>query len=53
MYTINDFAMLKPMKYYSSDDTSNKKYQDMINNKDNLYIASEKHDGNWSMLIHY
>ena len=30
MYTINDFAMLKPMKYYSSDDTSNKKYQDMI-----------------------
>ena len=53
MYTINDFAMLTPMKYYSSDDTSNKKYQDMINNKDNLYIASEKHDGNWSMLIHY
>ena len=39
MYTINDFAMLTPMKYYSSDDTSNKKYQDMINNKDNLYIA--------------
>lgn len=53
MYTINDFAMLTPMKYYSSDDTSNKKYQDMINNKDNLYIASEKHDGDWGMFIHY
>ena len=51
--TINDFAMMTPMKYYNSDDTSNKKYQDMINNKDNLYIASEKHDGCWGMFIHY
>ena len=55
--TINDFAMMTPMKYYDNPepktDTLKKKRQDMIDNKDNLYIASEKHDGDWGMFIHY
>ena len=42
MYKIEDFAMLSPMKYYNNEDISNAKRQDMINNKNNLYIASEK-----------
>ena len=55
--TINDFAMMTPMKYYDNPepktDTLKQKRQDMIDNKDNLYIASEKHDGDWGMFIHY
>lgn len=53
MYKIEDFAMLTPMRYYSNDDTTNQKRQDMIDNKNNEYIASCKKDGDWSMLIHY
>ena len=52
MRTINDFAMMEPMKYYNNEADSTKR-SDMINNKDDLYIASEKHDGNWGMFIHY
>ena len=55
--TINDFAMMTPMKYYDNPepktDTLKQKRQDMIDNKNNLYIASEKHDGDWGMFIHY
>ena len=53
MYKIEDFAMLTPMKYYNNEDTSNTKRQDMIDNKNGEYIASEKHDGDWGMFIHY
>ena len=53
MYKIEDFAMLSPMKYYNNEDTSNAKRQDMINNKNREYIATEKHDGGWGMFIHY
>ena len=52
MYTINDFAMMEPMRYYNSE-TESIKRSDMINDKDNLYIATEKHDGDWGMFIHY
>lgn len=52
MRTINDFAMLSPMKYYNSEAESIKR-SEMINDKDNLYIATEKHDGDWGMFIHY
>ena len=51
-YTINDFATLTPMKYYNNEVESQKR-SDMINNKNNEYIASCKKDGDWSMLIHY
>ena len=53
MYKIEDFAMLPPMKYYNNEDTSNAKRQDMINNKNGEYIATEKHDGDWGMFINY
>lgn len=52
-YTINSFAMMTPMRYYSSDDERNIKRQRMIENYNNEYIASCKKDGDWSMLIHY
>lgn len=52
-YTINDFAMLTPMRYYNNEDASNQKRKDMIENKDKQYIATKKNDGDWSMLIHY
>ena len=52
MRTINDFAMMEPMKYYNNEAESQKR-TDMIEDKDNLYIATEKHDGDWGMFIHY
>ena len=53
MYTINDFAMMTPMRYYNNEDENNQKRIDMINNKNNEYIATKKNDGDWAMLIHY
>ena len=52
-YTINDFAMLTPMRYYNNEDVSNQKRKDMIENKNKEYIATKKNDGDWAMLIHY
>ena len=49
---INDFEMMEPMKYYNNDVESNSKRQAMIDNKDDEYIGSEKHDGDFSMCIH-
>ena len=51
--TINDFAMMEPMRYYNNEDASNQKRKDMIENKDKQYIATKKNDGDWAMLIHY
>ena len=57
MYTINDFALMEPMKYYDNSEpktaTLQQKRQDNIDNKDNAYIATVKHDGDWGMFIHY
>lgn len=57
MKTINSFEMMEPMKYYDnpepSTESAKQKRQNIIDNKDNLYIASEKHDGDWGMFIHY
>lgn len=50
--TINDFAMMEPMKYYNNE-TPSQKRDDMINNKNDEYMATVKKDGDWSMLIHY
>lgn len=50
---ITEFATLTPMKYYNNEDTTNLKRQAMIDNQDNLFIATEKHDGDWGMFIHY
>ena len=53
MYTIDDFPMMTPMKYYNNEDTSNSKRQEMIDNTDGEYIATKKNDGDWAMLIHW
>lgn len=54
---IEDFAMMEPMRYYDNPDpktaTLREKRWDMIDNKDNKYVATEKHDGDWGMFIHY
>ncbi len=52
-YTINDFEMMTPMRYYNNEDQNNAKRQAMIENEDNQYIATKKLDGDFSMLIHY
>lgn len=52
MYTINDFAMMEPMKYYNNEAESIRR-SEMVNDKDRQYIATEKHDGDWGMFIHY
>lgn len=55
-YTFDFWAMLEPMKYYDKDydtlsDALKKKYDDMRYNEGNQFIASEKHDGEWTMFI--
>ena len=52
MRTIDDFAMMEPMKYYNNETPSIKR-DEMIQDKDDLYVATEKHDGDWGMFIHY
>lgn len=49
---IEDFEMLTPMRYYNNEAESVKRTE-MVTDKDNLYIATEKHDGDWGMFIHY
>ena len=52
--TINYMAYEMPiMKYYNNEDNSNLKRQAMIDNKDNLYIATEKHDGDFGLFAHF
>lgn len=53
MRTIDDFPMMEPMKYYNNEDDLNLKRQAMLDNQDDLYIATEKHDGDWGMFIHW
>lgn len=52
MRTIDDFAMMEPMKYYNNEAESQKR-TDMITDKGDEYVATEKHDGDWGMFIHY
>lgn len=55
--TPEKFEMMDPMRYYDNPEPNTpsaiQKRDDMISNKDGLYIASEKHDGDWGMFIHY
>ena len=57
MYKIEDFETLTPMKYYDNPEpktaTLAAKRQAIIDNTSGEYIASEKHDGDWVMFIHY
>ena len=55
-FNFDYFANLAPMKYYDKDaddlsPTLQIKRQNIINNLNNEYIATEKHDGEWAMFI--
>ncbi len=56
-YTIDDFAMMAPMKYYDNPEPKTpslqKKRRDIVENVGGEYVATEKHDGDWGMFIHY
>ena len=45
------FSIMQPMKYYEPGGLDHPKAQEMIANKDNLFIAMEKRDGEWSRII--
>jgi ATP-dependent DNA ligase len=54
MLDFNYFAELEPQKYYENkDDTpsARAKREAMLSNKNNEYVITEKHDGEWSMSI--
>ncbi len=51
----NYFKNLEPMKYYDKSTglsaSLKKKRQEMLDNKDNKFVASKKNDGEWTMFI--
>lgn len=51
----NKYKNMEPQKYYDNQDPASpnliQKKKDMIENKNNLYIATEKRDGEWGMFI--
>ena len=55
-YNFNYWAKLEPMKYFDKkredlSDNLKKKYDAMIENENNEYIATCKYDGEWTMFI--
>lgn len=55
-YNFEYWAMMEPMKYYDKkredlSDNLKKKYDAMVNNEDDEYIATCKYDGEWTMFI--
>lgn len=51
--TINYLANeMEAMRYYNNEADCPKR-REMIEDKDNLYIATEKHDGCWALCAHY
>lgn len=54
---IENFKTMEPMKYYDcplpKTDSAKQKRLDMIENKDDQYIATTKNDGDWGLFIHY
>lgn len=51
-HDINYFIDMEPMRYYNNE-TNNDKRQAMLENRNNEYIASEKKDGDWALLLHF
>ena len=53
----NYFKDLEPMKYYEAGKNLSanlqKKKQDMLDNKDNAFVASKKNDGEWGMFVKF
>ena len=52
-HDINYFVTMPAMRYYDNKDENNLKRQAMIENENNEYMASVKHDGCWACLIHF
>ena len=52
-HDINYFITMPAMRYYDNKDENNLKRQAMIENENNEYMASVKHDGCWACLIHF
>lgn len=52
-HDITYFEIMPAMKYYNNEDDTNQKRRDMIENRDNKYIATCKKDGCWGLFIHY
>lgn len=55
-YNYDFWRMMEPMKYYDKrredlSDNLKKKYDAMVNNENNEFIASCKWDGEWTMFI--
>ena len=55
-YNFDYWRMMEPMKYYDKhreelSDNLKKKYDAMINNENEEYLASVKWDGEWTMFI--
>lgn len=51
-FNFDYFKNMEPMKYYDCAGAFEKpKAQEMLNNKDNAYIATCKNDGEWAMFI--
>lgn len=55
-YNFDYWRMMEPMKYYDKhreelSDNLKKKYDAMINNENDEYLASVKWDGEWTMFI--
>lgn len=55
-WSIDTFKNIEPEKYYDNPSpntfSSIEKRNNMLNNKNNQFIATEKNDGCWAMLIH-
>lgn len=54
-FDFNYWVNMTPMKYFDNPDPKTdllkQKRSDMLNNKDNKYIATQKWDGEWGMFI--
>ena len=50
-FNYNKFKNMKPMKYYEPGGLQHPKAQEMINNKDDAFLALEKLDGEWARVI--
>ena len=51
MLDYDKFKNMKPMKYYEPGGLQHPKAQEMVNNKDDAFLALEKLDGEWARVI--
>lgn len=51
MINMEEFKKMEPMKYYQPLDYKSQKAIDMMENRNNNYIATWKNDGEWARII--